>query len=556
MMKVKAALAVLALVIMGCAPKETNEEKPQPNILWIVAEDLSPVIPSFGDSTVVTPHLSRLARESVCYDRVFSPSGVCAPSRAAIATGMYPIHIGANHMRTGPWFRSDVPQQFIDNYAKGAMPPGITPYEAIPAPEIKMMSEYLRAEGYYCSNNAKEDYQFRRSLMAWDDCSNKGHWRNRSKDQPFFSIFNIEVTHESRIWAKAKDSLWVDENLDVPIPPYLPTTDSAKMDVRRMYSNIKEMDQRVGEIIAELEEDGLLENTIIFWYTDHGGPLPRQKRLNYDSGLRVPMMIRFPEKENALTRDGQLISFIDFAPTVLSLAGIEPPDHLDGKAFLGEYKEPQQREYIHAAADRFDESHHDPIRTVRDERYKLIKYYDTAKSMFYPVEYREQMPIMRELHRLKNENRLTKDQALWFRDKKPTFELFDTKIDPHELNNLAENPEYEEIQYRLFGELDHWLSSITDLNMIPEQELMTSLWPDKSQPITSSPELLKTSSGKINIQSSTQGATIGYKIVTEADTTSGWTIYNSPISIKENERILAIAHRLGFKPSETVNFKP
>ena len=552
-MKIKAAFCFIMLVVfVACGSKEVIEEnKVQPNILWIVAEDLSPVIPSFGDSTVVTPHLSRLAREGVCYDRVFSPSGVCAPSRAAIATGMYPIHIGANHMRTGPWFRSNMPQQFIDNYAKGAMPPGITPYEAIPPPEVKMMSEYLRGEGYYCSNNAKEDYQFRRSLMAWDDCSNKAHWRNRKEGQPFFSIFNIEVTHESRIWAKANDSLWVDENLDVPIPPYLPTTDSATMDVRRMYSNIKEMDYRVGDILSELEEDGLLENTIIFWYTDHGGPLPRQKRLNYDSGLRVPMMIRFPEKDNAHTRDGQLISFIDFAPTVLSLAGIKPPEHLDGKAFLGKYKENEERNYIHAAADRFDESYHDPIRSIRDKRYKLINYYDTEKPMFYPVGYREQMPIMRELHRLKKRGLLTKEQALWFRDKKPALELFDTELDPHELNNLAENSDYADIQKRLTKELEHWLASITDLNMMPEKELMASLWPDNSQPITNTPKLSKTTD-KISIRSATKGASIGYKIVSEQDTMSTWAIYNKPIELKENESVIAVAHRLGFRPSKIV----
>lgn len=550
-MKIKAAFWFVIIVLFACTPKEVTEEKVKPNILWIVAEDLSPVIPSFGDSTVVTPHLSRLAREGVCYDRVFSPSGVCAPSRAAIATGMYPIHIGANHMRTGPWFRSNMPQQFIDNYAKGAMPPGITPYEAIPEPEVKMMSEYLRAEGYYCSNNAKEDYQFRRSLMAWDDCSSKGHWRNRKEGQPFFSIFNIEVTHESRIWAKAKDSLWIHENLDVPIPPYLPTTDSATIDVRRMYSNIKEMDHRVGQILSELEEDGLLESTIIFWYTDHGGPLPRQKRLNYDSGLRVPMMIRFPEKDNALTRDGQLISFIDFAPTVLSLAGIKPPEHLDGKAFLGKYKENEERNYIHAAADRFDESYHDPIRSIRDKRYKLIKYYDTEKPMFYPVAYREQMPIMRELHRLKREGRLTKEQALWFRETKPDIELFDTEQDPHELNNLAENSEYADIRTKLTKELDRWLASTTDLNMMPEKELMASLWPDKSQPVTISPKLSKTS-GKISIESATKGASIGYKVVSATDTMSNWAIYNKPVELKENESVIAIAHRLGFRPSKIV----
>jgi len=339
--------ALLLFILISCSQENTDatpySEEPV-NILWIVAEDLSPIIPSFGDSTVLTPNLSRLAKEGVCYDRVFSPSGVCAPSRAAIATGMYPTHIGANHMRTGPWF-TGISDEFIKAYAERAMPPGITPYQAIPSAEVKMMSEYLRGKGYYCSNNSKEDYQFMRGTMAWDESSNNAHWRNRKDDQPFFSVFNINVTHESQIWAKAQDSLWVPEDLDAPVPPYLPTTDSALIDVRRMYSNIKEMDQKVGKIMSDLEEDGLLDNTIIFWYTDHGGPLPRQKRLTYDSGLHVPMIVRHPDERLAGTRDGRLVSFIDFAPTVLSITGMAPPEHMDGKAFLGAYEE-NERDYI------------------------------------------------------------------------------------------------------------------------------------------------------------------------------------------------------------------
>ena len=374
---------LLILVIYSCTEKTKTKSSNQPNVLWIVAEDLSPVIPSFGDSTIETPNLSRLASEGVCFDRVFSPSGVCAPSRAAIATGMYPIHIGANHMRTGPWF-ANVPQQFIDSYHMRSMPKGLRAYEAIAPPEVKMMSETLRSNGYYCTNNSKEDYQFRKTLMAWDESSRNAHWRNREEGQPFFSIFNINVTHESQIWAKAQDSLWVPKDLEVSIPPYLPDTDSAYIDVRRMYSNILEMDKRVGEILQELEEDGLMENTIIFWYSDHGGPLPRQKRLTYDSGLKVPMIVRFPDNYRAGERDDQLISFIDFAPTVLSLCGIDPGTHLDGQAFLGDYRHPTKRKYIHAASDRFDETPADRIRAVRNEQYKLIKYFDPNKPMFFP----------------------------------------------------------------------------------------------------------------------------------------------------------------------------
>ncbi|RMG72405.1 MAG: sulfatase, partial [Bacteroidetes bacterium] len=195
----------------------------QPNIVWLVTEDLSPnVLPMYGDSTIETPALSRLAEEGIVFERVFSPSGVCAPSRAAIATGMYPTHIGAMHMRT------------INGYP----PTNTPPYEAQPGPEVRMHSELMRRLGYYCSNNRKEDYQFRRGLMAWDESSGEAHWRKRQPGQPFFAIFNYTVTHESRIWAKAEDSLWVEEDLPVPVPPYLPDNEVGQRDVRRMYSNI------------------------------------------------------------------------------------------------------------------------------------------------------------------------------------------------------------------------------------------------------------------------------------------------------------------------------
>lgn len=315
---------------------ENNQINEPLNILWLVAEDLSHYLPMFGDSTIATPNLSRLAREGVCYDQFYTPAPVCSPARSAISLGMYPTHLGSNHMRNGPWYRSGLAQEVIDDYSENTLPEGIVSYEAIPPEGARMMSEYLRMKGYYCTNNAKEDYQFVKTATAWDESSSEGHWRNRTdENQPFFSIFNFNITHESQIWARATDSLWVDDDLDVSVPPYLPNTAIGKRDMRQMYSNIKQMDQQVGKILAELEEDGLLDKTIIFWYSDHGGPLPRQKRLLYDSGIHVPLMIRFPDKKHAQTRNDDLISFIDLAPTVLSLAQIKPPPHMDGKSFSG-----------------------------------------------------------------------------------------------------------------------------------------------------------------------------------------------------------------------------
>ncbi|MEM9885419.1 MAG: sulfatase [Bacteroidota bacterium] len=531
-----------------------NPELPdQPNILWIVAEDLSAYLPMFGDATVETPNLSRLAAQGVCYDRFFTPAAVCSPARSAIATGMYPTHIKSNHMRTGPWFADTISQANMARYAT-YLRPELVPYEAVPPPEVKMMSEYLRQAGYYCTNNSKRDYQFISPVTAWDESSKKAHWRNRKEGQPFFSIFNIEVTHESRIWAKAKDSLWVDENLEVNVPPYLPDTEIGRQDVRRMYSNIKEMDARVGELLAELEEDGLLENTIVFWYSDHGGPLPRQKRLLYDSGLHVPLIIRFPNQQFAKERDGQLLSFIDLAPTVLSLTNISPPEHMDGKAFLGKYKRAEAADYIFAAADRFDELY-DANRAARDKRYKYIRYFNPENPMLLRVKYRDQMPIMQELHRLNEAGALTPEQALWFRPNKPEEELFDTENDPHELNNLAENPEYAEKLEELRTACAQWMKSIDDEPLKPESEIIEAIWPDMTQPETQAPKI-EEQDGKIALSTTTKGASIGYKFVEAgADPTfAGWQVYTAPFEAKEGKELVVKAHRIGYAASEVKRY--
>ena len=523
----------------------------KPNILWIVAEDMSEYIPSFGDSTIVTPNLSKLAEEGVCYDNFYSPHPVCAPARAAIITGMYANSIGASHMRTGPWFGGRPSEKTLEDYQK-AMPPDIAPYEAIPPAGVKMFTEYLRSQGYYCSNNSKEDYQFIKTPTAWDESSSEAHWRNRAPNQPFFSVFNIGVTHEAQIWKKQKDSLWVDQDLKVTVPPYLPDTEIAKQDIRRMYSNIKEMDQKVGDILEELKTDGLLDNTIIFWYTDHGGPLPRQKRMLYDSGLKVPMIIRFPAGQFAGQRDSRMISFIDLAPTLLSLASIAPPSYMQGKAFLGKHVRVEEPAYIFGAADRFDETT-DRIRSVKDERFKYIKYYDREKPMFLEVAYRNQMPIMQELLRLREEGNLTDEQALWFREHKPQEELFDVQNDPYELHDLSKDPTYKSKLEEMRVACNQWIININDTGMIPEEALIASIHPQGSQPQTAAVTVSK-SNGLIQLSSTTTGASIGYKIVKKGvDTDSlSWTIYSEPIQMSENEKLLAVAHRIGYQPSHVI----
>jgi N-sulfoglucosamine sulfohydrolase len=541
MIKIPTLVAVLwALLSCGSLEKKqlAGSILPEsPNILWIVAEDLSPIIPPFGDLTVDTPNLTRLADEGVRYTRVFSTSGVCAPSRASIATGMYQNRIGAHHMRT--------------TSVVGEGPAGLIPYEAVPPSYVKMQSQYFREAGYYTSNNAKEDYQFRKPITAWDDSSPEAHWRNRASGQPFFSIFNIGITHESQVWRQRDNPLLLANDAKVPIPPYLPETDIAVRDIRRVYSNIIAMDREIGKLLGQLEEDDLVDDTVIFFYSDHGGPLPRQKRSLYDSGIRVPLIIRFPDKWRAGEVEDQLVSFVDFKSTTLSLAGIKPPAYSDGRAFLGDFIETPARKYIHAAADRFD-NEYDTIRAVRDSRYKYLRNYNLDKAYYLPLPYREQMPIMRELLQLNEQGKLNRFQAQWFREQKPLEELFDIDIDPYELQNLAQDPAYSNKLKELSDELDSWLLEIDDLGFTPENELIEHFWPGGIQPVTEVPSM-SVIDGEIHISSATPGANIAFQVI-GLDQASGsrWQVYLNPVKVIPSRRVIAIAHRIGYAPSQKI----
>ncbi|TBN03698.1 DUF229 domain-containing protein [Hyunsoonleella flava] len=572
---------LLGLLITSCQSKKENKNKAEedtavlklperPNILWLVTEDMGAYIPPFGDNTVATPNLSRLAEEGVIYPNLYSTSGVCAPSRAAIATGMYPSSIGANHMR-------------VNSYNDEI---GVPKYEAVPPAEVKMISELLRKQGYYCTNNYKEDYQFKAPVTAWDESSPYAHWRNRDKDQPFFAIFNFTETHESGLFepygfreietrhyqAGDRNYKWKNfgkshaknrmDEADTPvhlpkdtkfdIPPYLVDNEVTQRDMWKLYNNIAEMDMQVGAVLKQLEDDGLLENTIVIFYGDHGGPLPREKRLIYDSGLNTPMIIRFPNGQYARTTDNQLISFIDFAPTLLSLTGEKPKTYMQGQAFLGEHKA-EERKYIHAAADRFD-GFTDAIRAVRDSQFKYIRNYRPEQGYYLPVAYREKIPSMKELLRLKDEGKLNDMQLQWFRDSKPKEELFDCEADPYELTNLADNPEYQEKLKELSAEMDKWLSTVGDNPDLPEEDLIKKLWKGAdTQPKTAVPNILN-QSGTISISCDTKGASIGYKIIKDGKTPKSWEIYHNPIELPEASKVLVRAHRIGFVPSDTVEF--
>ncbi|MBX3414349.1 MAG: sulfatase-like hydrolase/transferase [Pirellulales bacterium] len=432
----------------------------RPNILWITCEDASPNLGCYGDEYAVTPRLDRLAREGVRYTAAFAPIGVCAPSRSCLITGMWPPSIGTHHMR-----------------CEGKLPAGVHPFP-----------HYLREAGYYTTNNVKTDYNFTPPAGTWDDSSNRAHWRGRAPGQPFFSVFNFTTTHESQI--RLPDPQFERRTKDLPdearhdparatLPPYYPDTPETRRDAARFADLVSVMDAEAGAILDELERDGLADETIVFFFSDHGTGLPRSKRWLYDTSTRVPLLIRFPRKFESLAPSppgstcDRLVSFVDFAPTVLSLAGVPIPPTMQGVAFLGAAAG-AERQYVHGFRDRMDERY-DMLRSVRDERYKLIRNYRPELPYFGKqfLSYQWEMPTMQAWQKLADAGQLTGPAAQWMTPIKPGVELYDTVADPWEINNLADEPEFATVRARLSSELERWMVNIIDLGFLPENELRT-----------------------------------------------------------------------------------
>lgn len=521
--------------------KFTHEPPTHPNILWITCEDMSFHLGCYGSKLAKTPHLDELAANGTRYTRAFTTAGVCAPSRSAIITGMYQQSMGTQNMRT----------LAASAAAKEAYPSGFKGYSAVIPEEVKCFSEYLRGRGYYCTNNSKEDYQFVAPPTAWDESSNKAHWRNRpDKNQPFFAIFNFTTTHESQVWVRAKEPLLVKPE-EVEIPPYYPDTPEVRLDIARHLSNVMVMDQQAGKILEQLKEDGLEQNTIVFFFSDHGDGLPFIKREVLDRGLRVPFIIKNPFDNNKNMVDNQMISFVDLAPTMLSLANIPVPKYMQGQAFLGRQKAKSPRQFVFAARDRMD-SEYERVRTVRDDRYRYVKNYMPEKPHYQNIGYRLQQPSMQSILKLKEEGKLNATQMQWFRPTKAVEELYDCDKDPFEFNNLAENPAYQAQLTKLRKVYNDWIQKVGDTAQEPEMDMVKRWWGGKDEPpLTQTPQILLKSS-KIALSCATKGASIGYKKHWKEPS---WKVYTQPISVTSGDSLYVIAHRIGYTKSNIVTQK-
>lgn len=343
---------------------------------------------------------------------------------------------------------------------------------------------YLREAGYYCSNASKTDYQFSDPGKdeIWDVCGAKGHWRNREEGQPFFAVFNFTGCHESGIASESKYKS-VTENLTKAqrqdpdaldtLPPYYPDTPTVREDWKRNYELITAFDTFAGELIQEVKDAGEWENTIIMFWSDHGVGLPRAKRWLYDSGTHVPLVVHVPEKFISFRTaepgetDDRLVSSVDFGPSVLTLAGIEVPEHMHGSSFLGDAPE---RDYVYGARDRMDERY-DIIRTVRDKKYRCVRNFEPLKPYYQYMNTPEKGATMMEIRKAEKEGTLTGAAALFSMGSKPVEELYDLEADPHEVNNLAADPAYAEKLEELKGALFEWQLKIGDIGLIPESEI-------------------------------------------------------------------------------------
>jgi arylsulfatase A-like enzyme len=538
-------ISCLCLASLGfISLKNESPKATHPNILWITNEDMSPQhLGCYGGKIAKTPNIDQLAKEGVRYTNAFSTAGVCAPSRNTLITGMYQTSIGGHNMR------NFMPGSFNNpNFKSGAPFPS---YSVLTPAEVKAFPEFLRKAGYYCANNFKQDYQFEAPETVWDENSNTADWRGRpDKNQPFFSVINLEDTHEGQLFARDNMPLTVKPE-DVELLPFYKDTPTMRKDIARHLSNIEDMDRKVGEIIEKLKEDGLYDNTIIFYYSDHGDGLPYVKREIFDRGLRVPLVIRYPNAQNAGSVVDELVSFVDFAPTLLSLVNITIPKYLQGQAFLGAQKAKTSRKYIFAARDRMD-AKVDRVRAVSDGRFKYLRNYMPELPYYQDLNYRKQIKSMAELLKLRNEGQLSGLQLHWFRPNKPVEELFDVKNDPYEVNNIANDPKYADKLKELRQQHELWMKKYGDLGELSEKDIRIKWWNGKEQaPKTENP-IVKLMESQVVISCQTSGASIGFK---KHSADKSWSIYSIPLNIAKGDSLIVRAYRIGYEKSDVVKFK-
>ncbi|WP_105047396.1 sulfatase family protein [Polaribacter butkevichii] len=453
MMKIKFLIIVLlvSFSLTSCKPKAQE----RPNVLWITCEDISPYIGSYGFEQALTPNLDKLAEKGIRFTNAYSNAPVCGVARTTLLTGMYAPTTGTHNFRTNTQLPIDIPAY----------------------PKI------LREAGYYCTNNYKKDYNssYETDRSLWDVSSKKAHYKTRKEGQPFFAVFNLIETHESQLATEKIKKYVADGDIpkkprinpaDIELPPYHPDVPEIREDWARLHDLITLMDKKVGNLLKELKDNNLEDNTIVFFCSDHGGMLSRSKRFLYNVGTQVPVIAYFPEKWKHLAsykpgsvEDG-LVSFVDFPKTFLSILDCPVPQKMQGKIFLGKHKE-EKPNYVHFYRDRMSERY-DFNRAVTDGRYYLIQNFvphrPRGRSTRYGYTVQQNWRANEESYQNGTSNAI---QSQFYQPKK-IVELFDTKTDPWHVNSIADKEKNATKLNELSKELDRWMLEVKDIGLIPE----------------------------------------------------------------------------------------
>jgi arylsulfatase A-like enzyme len=435
---------VLGLSLILCA---TSVAADKPNILWLTSEDHGPEMGCYGDANARTPNIDALAAKGMLFKRAWSVAPVCAPARSVIISGLYTSSSGGQHMRS-----------------------------MVPLPDsVRLYPQYLRDAGYYCTNNSKEDFNVQKPKQLWNASSGTAHWRNRPEGQPFFAIFNSTKSHESQI--RTRPHKQVADPAKMRVPAYHPDTPEVRQDWAQYYDKVSEADEDAGKHLNEIEAAGLAADTIVFYYGDHGSGMPRSKRWPCNSGLHVPMVVYFPEKWKHLApkeyqpggKSDRMVSFVDLAPTLLSIVGIEPPAWMQGHAFAGAFQtEPQL--FLFGERGRMDERM-DLVRSVTDGRYVYLRNYFPHVSQGQRVAYQFETPTTRVWRSQFDEGKTNDAQSIFWRVPKAPEELYDLQSDRDEVRNLASLSEHKESLERLRSAQRKHIVSIRDVCFLPESEL-------------------------------------------------------------------------------------
>jgi arylsulfatase A-like enzyme len=441
------ALATLLQSLAGpvaeAGERSRGQSPERPNLLWFIADDPSPFVGAYGDAAARTPTIDRLAEEGILFENAYCPAPVCAPSRFAYLTGVYPESAGpAQHMRA---------------------------VARLPA-TIRGFPEYLRRAGYYTTNNSKTDYNAEIDLAAtWDESSDTAHWRNRPAGAPFFAQFTSMTTHESQLFT-APDGLTRPE--DVRVPVHLPDTPTVRRDLARYHDRVAQMDAELAVRLAELEQDGLAEDTIVVFFSDNGGVLPFSKRFATEQGQRIPLVVKVPQRWEHLapeppgSRVRAPVHGVDLPLTALSVAGVATPEHMEGWAFLGSDVRP--RRYTYGQRDRMDERY-DMQRAVRDERHLYVRNYMPHRSYGQHIAFMWQLPSYQEWEQLHLDGELDEVQERFWGEK-PAEELYDIQEDPDGVENLVgrDDRDLAKVHARLRRALDRHIVRTNDNGFIPE----------------------------------------------------------------------------------------